>query len=426
MADTCTGGIDMADPKPRRAKGEGGLYQVTKNGRLVWKGVLKLPDGAEKTCTDPVRAQAAEKLRDLQIRYGRISGSPHVKLWDYAQQWLAVQEENEEPRNTLANYQYSLHPFGPGQIGARLGQKKLIDLTVADLKWLVGELPKRGGKTGKGLAKNTIAHVLTTVGQILDEAVSEELVPRNVAKLVDLPKTARAPRPSRALTQEQLTALLGAAEADPLVDAFLRVGVQIGPRPGELFGAQWENLFFDRDLLLVAHSLHRECKYTATDGTVTKERLVLGQTKTATSIRPILLPADALQALKRRQIQQWEEQLMAGPAWNNEYGLIFTTATGTPWSPSGMNKRLAKITEKAGIGHWSVYELTRHSYATFVSHAKDEQGRRMVALEDLAIALGHSRGDTRMARQHYIDWNQTPIIDSHVGVMEKVFGTGNA
>jgi integrase len=416
----------MADPKPRRAKGEGGLYQVIKNGKLVWKGVLKLPDGAEKTCSDPVKAQAAEKLRDLQIQYGRISGSPNVKLWEYAQQWLAVQEQNGEPQNTLANYQYSLHPFGPGQMGARLGLKKLRDLTVADLKWLVGELPKRGGKKGQGLAKNTIAHVLTTLGQILDEAVTEELVPRNVAKLVDVPKTARTPKPSRALTQEQLTALLVAATEDPLVDAFLRVGVQIGPRPGELFGAEWENLFFDRGVLLIARSLHREAKYIATDGTVTKERMVLGETKTNSSVRPIVLPADALQALKRRQVQQKEEQLKAGPAWNHEHGLIFTTATGSPWSPSGMNKRIAKVTEKAGIGHWSTYELTRHTYATFVSHAKDVQGRRMVAMEDLAISMGHAKGDTRMAREHYIDWEQLPVIDVHVDVMEKIFGCDTA
>jgi integrase len=416
----------MADPKPRRAKGEGGLYQVTKNGKLVWKGVLKLPDGSEKTCSDPVKSKAVEKLRNLHIEYGRISGSPSVKLWEYALQWLTVQEENKEPQNTLANYQYSLHSFAPGEIGARLGQKKLIDLTVADLKWLVGELPRRGGKRGQGLAKNTIAHVLTTLGQILDEAVSEELVPRNVAKLVDVPKTARAPKPSRALTQEQLTALLGAAEADPLVDAFLRVGVQIGPRPGELFGAEWENLFWDRGVLLIAQSLRREARYVATDGTVAKERVVLGKTKTTTSVRPVLLPPDALVALKRRQVQQKEEQLLAGPLWDNEHGLIFTTGAGRPWSPSGMNKRIGKVTQCAGIGRWSTYELTSHTYATFVSHAKDGQGRRLVAMEDLAISMGHSKGDTRMARQHYIDWEQLPVIDVHVDVMKKIFGGDRA
>jgi hypothetical protein len=47
-------------------------------------------------------------------------------------------------------------------------------------------------------------------------------------------------------------------------------------------------------------------------------------------------------------------------------------------------------------------------------------------MEDLAISLGHSRGDTRMARQHYIDWSQLPLIDTHVDVMEKVFGCDSA
>ena len=48
-----------------------------------------------------------------------------------------------------------------------------------------------------------------------------------------------------------------------------------------------------------------------------------------------------------------------------------------------MNRKLARVTERAGLGHWSMTELARHSAASLLSDAG-------VPLEQIADQLGHS------------------------------------
>ena len=38
-----------------------------------------------------------------------------------------------------------------------------------------------------------------------------------------------------------------------------------------------------------------------------------------------------------------------GPDWQ-DHGLVFPTEVGTPVHPSGMNRKLARVTERAGVG----------------------------------------------------------------------------
>ena len=72
---------------------------------------------------------------------------------------------------------------------------------------------------------------------------------------------------------------------------------------------------------------------------------------------------------------------------------------------------MAKIAERAGLGHWTPNEL-RHSAASLLSAAG-------VPLEEIADVLGHT--STRMLEQHYRH-QVKPSIDAHVGAIESLFG----
>ncbi len=103
--------------------------------------------------------------------------------------------------------------------------------------------------------------------------------------------------------------------------------------------------------------------------------------------------------------------MKAGPEWQ-DLGLVFASVLGTPIAPSNMNRRLALVTDRAGIGHWSITELSRHSAASLMSAAG-------VPLEVIADVLGHS--STRMLEKHYRH-QVKPSIDAHVAVMDGLFG----
>jgi integrase len=91
--------------------------------------------------------------------------------------------------------------------------------------------------------------------------------------------------------------------------------------------------------------------------------------------------------------------------------LVFTTQVGTPIDPANLRHAFGRLTEKAGLGHWTPNEL-RHSAASLLSAAG-------VPLEVIADVLEHALN--RMLEQHYRH-QVKPSIDGHVAVMEQIFG----
>jgi hypothetical protein len=102
--------------------------------------------------------------------------------------------------------------------------------------------------------------------------------------------------------------------------------------------------------------------------------------------------------LRSHRGAQRQQRLLVRPDWE-DLGFVFPTEVGTPAHPSGMNRKLARVTERAGLGHWSMTELARHSAASLLSDAG-------VPLEQIY--------------RHQVK----PSIDVAVPVMEELFGVG--
>lgn len=104
------------------------------------------------------------------------------------------------------------------------------------------------------------------------------------------------------------------------------------------------------------------------------------------------------------------ERLKVGRAWH-DLGLVFSTEIGTLVDPSNYRRQLSKVTEAAGLGHWSPNEL-RHSAVSLLSAAG-------VPLEQIADVVGHD--GTRMTAGVYRH-AVTPSVDAAVAPMEALFG----
>jgi integrase len=145
----------------------------------------------------------------------------------------------------------------------------------------------------------------------LESAVREELIPRNVARLVQVP----APRykVNRGLTVSQSKATLKAA-ADHRLAALYVLALFLGLRRGELLGLRWEHVDLDQAKLEVVETLQR------VGGSL---RLV--PPKTADSARTVPLPPVCLEALKEHRKRQFTERAEAWPDWQ-DHGLVFPFA----------------------------------------------------------------------------------------------------
>jgi integrase len=408
----------MTQTRGRRAKGEGGLHQVTKNGRLVWKATVYLPDGSEKTATAIKKTDAANLLKELRNKWLSVEAPTDETVVSYLDWWLDQQWDKvgtgQLDEGTVSDYAFSL-----GYVKERFPRVRLIDLTSADVYELLRHLAKRGrtrkiknGYVVEPLSRRTVTRVRSHLAMALRTARTLGKIPVNVALDVEIPATVD-PTPQRSLTPAQAKLLLEEAEGtDTLVYAFLLTGFAAGLRPGENLGAKWQYLDWDEATLEIEKTLQRKKRHVR-DGEVIPERLVIGGVKRGinASRRIMVLPPQVLQALRRWQVEQKEQQLRAGARWKNRHGLIFTSEVGTPISSNNMARRINIITKRLNLGHWSLSELTRHSFATHVEGELQPQV--------MEKAMGHSVGSSE--RKQYIHRDK-PVVTEHLEPMARILG----
>src|SRR5215218_4731151 len=129
----------------------------------------------------------------------------------------------------------------------KLGTRRLGRLTVRDVRML------REDCRGKDLSERSARYVHATLRAALEDAVREDLLPRNVARLLRLPMP--APAEPRILTFDEARELLKATRDDRLFDALVLL-VVLGLRRSEALALRWVDVDLDVRVLQVRQGLH--------------------------------------------------------------------------------------------------------------------------------------------------------------------------
>ena len=376
----------------KRGNNEGSLYFDTSVG--LYRGAVMLPNGRRKTVSAKTRKAASEKLTAIQGQL--VAGLPTSsteRLGPFLDWWLKSLEARAiagaKSVNTVDNARWACRVW----IQPALGNKRLRDLLPEDVEALLLSMAEAGR------SRQSVNRVRSYLGQALSVAERRGKVGRNVARIAEMPATEPRSGAHRSLTEQEAATLLAAARGHRL-EGLIVVGLMLGLRPGELTGLRWSDVDLDAGRLTVEVSLKSE-----------RTGLRVGETKTPKSRRPLTLPQPVIEALRTQRKRQREDQLKAPAGVWRDTGHVFTTTIGTPLDPSNLRAAFDKITERAGLGHWTPNEL-RHSAASLLSAAG-------VPLEEIADVLGHT--STRMLEQHYRH-QVKPSIDAHVGAMESLFG----
>jgi integrase len=335
----------------RRANGEGTVSR-RKDGLWEGKAYVLLPDGGRKrrTVYGRTRREANEKLQVLltQARQGVPAPVVGMTVEAYLNGWLAEVARRRLRPSTFTTYELMVRRH----IVPTLGRKRLDRLSAPDVRRLVN------AKADEGLSANSVRHVHAVLRSALEQAVRDDLLARNVARLVQVP-SART-EPVQPFDVDEARQLLAAAEGDRL-HALWTVALGIGLRKGEALGLRWIDVDLDGGWLHVRQSLQRQAPK---EGAVRAGSLVLVAPKTQRSVRKVPLPpvcASALRAHRRRQVA---ERLEAGPYWQDT-GLVFTTTLGTPIDPRNVNRWFDQLCERAGVRRLRVHDL-RHTCASLL------------------------------------------------------------
>jgi integrase len=203
----------------------------------------------------------------------------------------------------------------------------------------------------------TRAEVLRVLRNALNRAIREELIGRNVALLVDMPKVSKSrPKPWRAPEAIQF---LRTARRHRLFAAFVLVLV-LGFRRGEVLGLRWQDVDLE----------HAECMPRKQVQRV-RGKVVLKDLKTESSQAALPLPLFCLRVLEdRRYIQRLERQI-AGDKWRQNDGedVIFSARHGGLLEPRRFSRTFDDLVTRSGARRITV-RIARKTCASLLAWLK--------------------------------------------------------
>jgi integrase len=346
-----------------RANGEGSIYAYRSGyAAYVW---VTTPAGyrQRKYVYGRTREVVHSKWLDLHRQAGRGPVATRVPtLENYLTYWLEqIVRPNLAPA-TASSYDM----FARLYINPDLGHRRLDKLNVRDVQTWLARLRDRCQCCAQGkdldrarprccaagacchqvASPRTVRDAWMTLRIALGNAVREEVLARNVAALVRVPK-ARSHKPKPWSVDEARQFLESArADNDPLYAAYVLILV-LGLRRGEALGLGWEDVDLDAGELRVAWQLQR-----------VGGKLLRRETKTVSSEAPLPLPDICSTALKERRERQDEWRDLAGHAWRGT-DLVISTRYGLPVEPRNFHRDFKARCAKAGVRPLSVHSTRR-------------------------------------------------------------------
>ena len=190
----------------------------------------------------------------------------------------------------------------------------------------------------KGLKPKTVKNIHVFLSTAMDKAVTEKLISDNPVKYCVLPKQEH--EEMKTLPLDKLNLFFEEAKKSGVYEMYL-TEIATGLKRGELLGLKWEDIDYENQTIFIRRQICR------IDGIVTE-----GPLKTKNSYRKIIVPADVLEVLKNKQIQEHGY---------SEY--VFSSSTGGAISPDSVLHMLHRVLARAGLPKIRFHDL-RHTFAT--------------------------------------------------------------
>ncbi|MEU9685341.1 tyrosine-type recombinase/integrase [Amycolatopsis japonica] len=345
----------------RNCNGEGSVYK-RKDGNGRWEGAayLRTVNGRSKRVRVYGRTRAEARTRLDEAKAQSASGTLPDKqqtLGAYLDYWFDnVVIPNLRP-TTARRYAMNIRLY----LKPALGKHNIMHLTVPMVQNFVNE------HLASGHSVRSAQIVQTVLSSALTSAQREELVTRNVARLIRLPTYERADIVP--WTKDEVNEYLRVVRAERLAAAFLLLAVY-GLRRAEVLGLRWRDVDYQRGVIRVRQQVLRH-----------SGSLHLGPLKTRAGRRDLPLLGSVRRALDKERAKREDERNIS-----NDHELIFTTLSGSPVDPDNFSRSFKRICQSQGLRVIKLHHL-RHTAATLLKDLG-------VPARDAQLILGHSNLST--------------------------------
>lgn len=349
----------MARTKNSRAAQGSGTIRQRKDGRWEARYTVGRDTGTGKQVQRSVYGSTQQEVRKklaeitTQIDAGTYKDPCKLTLTQWLDIWSADYLGDIRPK-TIESYKCQIE----NHIRPSLGAAKLEALAAPDIQRFYNGLSKE--KNGKpGLSPKSIKIVHGVLHRALGQAVALGYIRSNPTDYCTLPRVTR--KELKPLDENSTRLFLEAIKGHPFENVYL-VTLFTGMREGEVLGLTWDCIDFDRGTIWINKQLQN------TGGEGEKFSLVPTKNGKGRVVTPAPYVMGVLKAQKRKQA---EAQLMAGPDWDNSWGLVFTNELGGHINTFTAYKKFKKIAASIGMPEARFHDL-RHSYAVAAIRAGDD------------------------------------------------------
>ena len=382
-------------PNKRRPQGDGTIRKRA-DGR--WEGRIVVghkKDGSPmyKSVFGKTQKATLKELHKLIDLYRDVDLTEECRmtLGEWMDKWLDEYMIFAIRESTLDSYRN----ITKNQVKKYIGHKPLSSLTTADIQRFYNKIKKEGRMKPKRdgsyeLADSMVRKIHMMLHEALDTAVRERLIAKNPTNGTTIPKTNYPEK--QILGDEQLETFLEEIKKEEYWCDFFYVEIMVGLRRGEICGLKWSDIDFSANKLRVERSV----------GIKKGGGIIIGETKTNTGIRTIIMPpsvSDVLQRRKQTAISAWVFPSFLNPE--------------QPIHPEAAYRKLKVILKHAGLPLIRFHDL-RHTFAT---HAM----KGGVDAKTLSGILGHTNASFTLDTYTHVISDMQKNASAVVGnMMQKI------
>lgn len=271
--------------------------QIIKKGEGAWLVRIekRYSDGTRKSFSKSVKGKksdAQKKLNEMlrESDLGILTDSQKQTVNEYLETWLSTIAKPRLHPRTFGDYSDIIRLY----LKDSIGNIKLSDLKAIHIQKTYAQMQ------GRGLSPRRIRYCHAVLRSALQHAVRVNMLSRNEAQLVQLPKQTR--REMDVLSQSEAIAFLDAVKSGRFAEMF-SFALATGCRPEEYLAVQWKDIDLDKGTATIRRALITHRKGGGWH---------FSEPKTKQSRRMIPLPVSITKELKKHRKQQLETRLKLG------------------------------------------------------------------------------------------------------------------
>lgn len=280
----------------------------------------------------------SEKLNEYNK--GTYIEPSEITVDQHLEQWLDTYVRRNLAPYTVDGYTTNIKRY----ILPYIGTVKLQKLMPLQVQRMYDELQK------KGYSPRTIRYAHTTLREALQHAFKMQLIPRNPADFVTLPKQVKYK--AKVYEEDEVLKMLEAAKGSEM-EAPLNLAVGLGLRRGELLALKWCDIDFEKNQITICRNL-----------VYSNKEYIFRSPKSESGNRVIEMPSGLAAILKRHRKRQLEDKLFFGTQYVDE-DLVCCRLDGSPYRPGSYSHKFERFLKSKGLRRIRLHDL-RHTNASLM------------------------------------------------------------